>query len=166
MPEVTNKLRLTLDPKYLSDWVQLDPVAAPGPAAPSRAALSASALLMDGHSTSDDEALDGPPYAHHRPHPTKDPARRPQLPAPAPAAHAPAPAAPSGMHDGGLAGPFGAPASGGPYGAVRGSLGGGRAGGDAGEDSGGRGGLGGLGGGLAGVDGQNAQLQKVHLHAR
>jgi hypothetical protein len=148
------KLRLTLDPKYLSDWVQLDPVVAPGPAGPSRAALSASALLMDGHSTSDDEPLDPPPYPHHRPHPAKEPPRRPPHAAP----HAPVAVAAPAAHEAGL---------GGAYGAGRGAHRAGRAGSDAVEDGGGLGGrAGGGAGGMAGLDGLYQQLQMVPLHAR
>jgi hypothetical protein len=154
------KLRLTLDPKYLSDWVQLDPVVGSGPAAASRSPLTASSLLMDGHSTSDDDAVDAPPYA--RPHPSKEPARRPQ-----PAPHVPpqpAQPAPVGLANGAMAN-GGIDGGGGVYGGQRGAarpvreeeVGPSRMGGGAG---------GGMGLGMEGLDGLYQQLQMVPLHAR
>ena len=52
------KLRLTLDPKYLSDWVQLDPVVTSQSGGRSQIG-GGSSLLMDGHSTSDEDSLEG-----------------------------------------------------------------------------------------------------------
>ena len=159
------KLRLTLDPKYLSDWVQLDPVVGSGPAAPSRSPLTASSLLMDGHSTSDDDAVDGPSYS--RPHASKEPARRPQ-----PAPHVPAQAQQpgSGLGSGGGGGGGGGMDGGNGYVGQRGAARPGRDGGEepAARMGGGAGPGAASGGGLGmeGLDGLYQQLQMVPLHAR